>query len=103
NIVKVSTALALILVVVDYIFISPKIFGTFFFGKTTIIIFWFLEIFALSALRLAYRYFRYTRTLQKSRNIHALPTLLVARAADAEVFLRAIESGAVNRVLPVGV
>jgi O-antigen biosynthesis protein WbqV len=103
NIVKVSTALALILVVVDYIFISPKIFGTFFFGKTTIIIFWFLEIFALSALRLAYRYFRYTRTLQKSRNIHALPTLLVGRAADAEVFLRAIESGAVSRVLPVGV
>lgn len=103
NIVKVSTALALILVVVDYIFISPKIFGTFFFGKTTIIIFWFLEIFALSALRLTYRYFRYTRTLQKSRNIHALPTLLVGRAADAEVFLRAIESGAVNRVLPVGV
>ena len=102
NIGKVSTVLALMLLVLDYIFIAPNIYGTFFFGKTTIVIYWFLQNFALSALRIAYRYFRYTRTLSQSRSLDASPTLLVGRAADAEVLLRGIESGAVKRMWPVG-
>ena len=103
NIVKASTVLALALVVVDYIFIAPNVFGSFFFGKTTIIIYWFLQIFAFGGMRLAYRYFRYTRTLNQARNQDAAPTILVGRAADAEVFLRGIESGAVKRMWPVGI
>ncbi len=102
NIAKTSTVLALMLLVLDYIFIAPNVYGTFFFGKTTIIIYWFLQNFALSALRVAYRYFRYTRTLSESRGLDASPTLLVGRAADAEVLLRGIESGAVKRMWPVG-
>jgi O-antigen biosynthesis protein WbqV len=102
NIAKVSTVLALMLLVLDYIFIAPNLYGTFFFGKTTIIIYWFLQNFALSALRVAYRYFRYTRTLSQARSLDASPTLLVGRAADAEVLLRGIESGAVRRMWPVG-
>ena len=47
--------------VLDYIFVAPNVHGTFFFGKVTIILYWFLEVFFLSALRFAYRYFRYTR------------------------------------------
>ena len=35
--------------------------GAFFIGKITIILYWFLQVFFLSALRFAYRYFRYTR------------------------------------------
>jgi O-antigen biosynthesis protein WbqV len=103
NIVKASTVLALMLLVLDYIFIAPNVYGTFFFGKTTIIIYWFLQNFALGALRIAYRYFRYTRTLSQARSLAAAPTLLVGRAADAEVLLRGIESGAVKRTWPVGV
>ena len=103
NIVKASTVLALMLLVLDYIFIAPNVYGTFFFGKTTIIIYWFLQNFALGALRIAYRYFRYTRTLNQARGLDAAPTLLVGRAADAEVLLRGIESGAVKRMWPVGV
>lgn len=103
NIVKASTVLALMLLVLDYIFIAPNVYGTFFFGKTTIIIYWFLQNFALGALRIAYRYFRYTRTLNQARGLDAAPTLLVGRAADAEVLLRGIESGAVKRTWPVGV
>ena len=102
NIAKTSTVLALMLLVLDYIFIAPNVYGTFFFGKTTIIIYWFMQNFALSALRVAYRYFRYTRTLSESRSLNASPTLLVGRAADAEVLLRGIESGAVKRMWPVG-
>lgn len=103
NIVKASTVLALMLLVLDYIFIAPNVYGTFFFGKTTIIIYWFLQNFALGGLRVAYRYFRYTRTLSQARGLDAAPTLLVGRAADAEVLLRGIESGAVKRTWPVGV
>jgi O-antigen biosynthesis protein WbqV len=32
----------------------------------------------------------------------ASPTLLIGRAADAEILLRGIESGAVKRIWPVG-
>lgn len=103
NIAKASTVLALMLLVLDYIFIAPNVYGTFFFGKTTIIIYWFLQNFALSALRVGYRYFRYTRTLSQARGLDASPTLLVGRAADAEVLLRGIESGAVKRTWPVGI
>lgn len=103
NIVKASTVLALMLLVIDYIFIAPNVYGAFFFGKTTIIIYWFLQNFVFSAARLAYRYFRYTRSLSDARSLNAAPTVLVGRAADAEVLLRAIESGAVKRMWPVGI
>src|ERR1700759_4270012 len=56
NIVRVSTVLMLALVVLDYIIVAPSV-GTFFLGRVTIILYWFLEIFSLSALRLGYRYF----------------------------------------------
>ena len=76
--------------------------GTFFLGKITIVLYWFLEVFFLSALRFAYRYFRYTRVRHHARAEDASPTLLIGRAADAEILLRGIESGAVKRIWPVG-
>jgi O-antigen biosynthesis protein WbqV len=103
NIVKVATVLAIVLLVIDYIFLAPNVYGTFFLGKTTIILYWFLEIFFLSGSRLAYRYFRYTRTRNQARVIDAAPALLIGRAADAEVLLRGIENGAVKRLWPIGI
>jgi O-antigen biosynthesis protein WbqV len=112
NILRAATVLTLALVVLDYIFVAPNIHGTpvarnvqgaFFLGKITIILFWFLEVLFLSALRFAYRYFRYTRARYHARTEDASPTLLVGRAADAEMLLRGIESGAVKRLWPVGV
>ena len=61
NILRVAAVLALALLVLDYILIAPNVHGSFFFGKVTIVLYWFLEVFFLSALRFAYRYFRYTR------------------------------------------
>jgi FlaA1/EpsC-like NDP-sugar epimerase len=112
NILRVSTVLAVTLLVLDYIFVAPNVRGTaiapnvlggFFVGKVTIVLFWFLEVFFLSGLRFAYRYFRYTRTRYHARSEGASPTLLIGRAADAEILLRGIESGAVTRLWPVGV
>lgn len=103
NIVRTATVLAVTLLALDYILVAPNMRGSFFFGKTTIIIFWFLEMFFLGAGRLAYRYFRYTRTRNQALATKAAPTLLVGRAADAEVLLRGIESGAVRRIWPAGI
>ena len=103
NIAKTSTVLALILLVLDYIFIAPNAYGTFFFGKTTIVLYWFLQNLTLTGLRVAYRYFRYTRALNEVRSNNAPPALLFGRAADVEVMLRGIESGAVKNIWPVGV
>jgi len=112
NIVRVATVLTLALVVLDYIFVAPIIQGTllapnlqqpFFLGKITIILYWFLEVFFLSGLRFAYRYFRYSRTRYHARTEGASPALLIGRAADAEILLRGIESGAVKHLWPVGV
>src|ERR1700722_12380865 len=103
NILRVATTLATALLVLDYILVAPNVHGTFFFGKVTIILFWFLEISSLSALRFAYRYFRYTRVRHHARSEDASPALLVGRTADAEILLRGIESGAVKRIWPIGI
>ncbi len=103
NILRAVTVLAVSLLVLDYILLYPTLYGTYFFGKITIALYWFLQISFLGGPRLAYRLFRHSRTQQHARRSDAVPTLVVGVAADAEVLLRAIESGAVKKVLPVGI
>jgi FlaA1/EpsC-like NDP-sugar epimerase len=103
NIFRAVTVLAISLLVLDYILLYPTLFGTFFFGKITIALYWFLQMFFLGGPRIAYRLFRLSRTERHAKGPDATPTLIVGRAADAEVLLRAIESGAVKNVLPVGI
>lgn len=103
NILRVASVLALALLVLDYILVAPNVHGTFFAGKITIILYWFLEISFLSALRFAYRYFRYTRVRHHARSEKASPALVIGRVADAEVLLRGIENGAVKQIWPAGV
>jgi FlaA1/EpsC-like NDP-sugar epimerase len=101
NILKVATVLTLGLVVLDYVIVSPHN-GTFFAGRIAVVLYFFLQVFFLSGSRFAYRYFRYTRVRHHARSEDASATLLVGRAADAEILLRGIESGAVKRIWPVG-
>jgi FlaA1/EpsC-like NDP-sugar epimerase len=112
NILRVATVLTVALLALDYIFVAPDVHGklagpnlqtTFFLGKITIILYWFLEVFFLSGLRFAYRYFRYSRMRYHARTDGASPALLIGRAADAEILLRGIESGAVKHLWPVGI
>jgi FlaA1/EpsC-like NDP-sugar epimerase len=103
NIFRAVTVLAISLLVLDYVLLYPTLFGTFFFGKVTIALYWFLQMFFLGGPRIAYRLFRLSRTQQHVKGPDAMPTLIVGRAADAEVLLRAIESGAVKNVQPVGI
>ena len=103
NIIRAVTVLSVSLLVLDYILLYPTLYGTYFFGKITIALYWFLQISFLGGPRLAYRLFRHSRTQQHARRSDAVPTLVVGVAADAEVLLRAIESGAVKKVRPVGI
>src|SRR5215813_11545046 len=102
NILRVATVMSLTLLVLDYILVAPNVRGAFFVGKVTIVLFWFLEVSFLSALRFAYRYFRYTRVRRHAKEEDAAPALLIGRAADAEILLRGIEAGAVKHIWPVG-
>jgi FlaA1/EpsC-like NDP-sugar epimerase len=103
NILRASTVLAVSLLALDYVLVAPNVLGQFFFGKITIVLYWMLQFVFLGGPRLAYRYFRYTRTRQHARREDANPTLILGNTADAEVLLRAIESGAVKKIWPVGV
>ena len=103
NIFRAATVLALSLLVLDYILITPGYYGRFFFGKITIALYWFLQMAFLGGPRIAYRYFRYARTRRHAKVAESLPILVAGRAADVEVLLRAIESGAVRKIWPVGI
>ncbi len=103
DIFRAATVLAVSLLALDYVLVAPNIYGGYFFGKITILLYWFLQMFFLGGTRVAYRYFHYARTLQRAKVADATPTLVLGRAADAEVLLRAIESGAVKKIWPVGV
>lgn len=103
NIFRSATVLAITLLVLDYIMVAPNVYGDFFFGKATILIYWVLQMFFLGGPRVAYRYFRYSRARIKATKNESAFILILGRAADAEVLLRAVESGAVKKVWPVGV
>jgi FlaA1/EpsC-like NDP-sugar epimerase len=103
NIVRAATVLAVSLLVLDYVLVAPNVLGQFFFGKITIVLYWILQMMFLGGSRIAYRYFRYTRTRHHAMSAQANPTLVLGRAADAEILLRAIESGAVKKTRPVGI
>ncbi len=103
NIVRASSVLAVSLLIVDYFLVAPNVFGQYFFGKITIALYWILQIVLLSGSRMAYRYFRYTRTRHHARSPESNPTLVLGRAADAEVLLRGIESGAIINIWPAGI
>lgn len=103
NIFRSATVIAITLLVLDYIMVAPNVYGGFFFGKATILIYWVLQMFFLGGPRVAYRYFRYSRARIKASRNDSASILILGRAADAEVLLRAIESGAVKKIWPVGV
>ena len=102
RIIRASMVLAVSLLVLDYVLLAPNFYGTFFFGKITIALYLVIQMASLSATRIAYRYFREARTQRRAREVNAIPVLILGRAADVEVPLRAIESGAISQVWPVG-
>jgi O-antigen biosynthesis protein WbqV len=103
NIFRAATVLAVSLLVLDYVLVARTFLGEFFFGKISIAVYWCLQMFLLGGPRIAYRYFRYSRTRHHALEADSIPTLVLGRAEDADVLLRAIESGAVKKLRCVGI
>ncbi|MCF4128366.1 SDR family NAD(P)-dependent oxidoreductase [Methylobacterium sp. SyP6R] len=103
NIVRAVALLTLLLLVLDYVLVSPALFGIYFFGKIAIGLYFVLQIFLLGGPRLAFRYLKYSRSRQSAARAASTPTLLIGRGHDIEVVLRAIESGAVRKLDPKGI
>jgi O-antigen biosynthesis protein WbqV len=103
KITAASTVLAVSLLVLDYILLSPQFYGQFFFGKITIALYWFLQMFCLGAGRIIYRYFRYTRVRHAAQVNESAAAIVIGRAADVDVLLRGIESGAIQKIWPVAI
>ncbi|MEH3145833.1 MAG: SDR family NAD(P)-dependent oxidoreductase [Methylobacterium frigidaeris] len=103
DIVRAVSVLCLVLLVVDYLLVSPVAFGIYFFGKVAIGLYFVLQIFLLGGPRLAFRYLKYSRTRQNLARSPATPTLLLGRGGDIEVVLRAVESGTVRKLAPLGI
>jgi O-antigen biosynthesis protein WbqV len=102
-IVQASAVLAVSLLVLDYILVSPAFYGTFFFGKITIAVYFVTQTAFLSATRIGYRSLRDAKTQRRAaRDINSIPALILGNAADVEVLLRAMESGAMAKIWPVG-
>ncbi|KAA2235232.1 SDR family NAD(P)-dependent oxidoreductase [Salinarimonas soli] len=103
NIFKAVSVLALTLLVLDYILVSPQFYGLFFFGKIAIALYWLVQGFLLGAPRLAYRYLKYSQSQRSHATDVTTPTLLLGRGHDIEVVLRAIEAGSVRKLQPKGI
>lgn len=103
GIVRAATLLALTLLILDYVLVSSTMYGFYFFGKIAIALYWVLQIFLLGGTRLAFRYLKYTRSRQSQARAATIPTLLLGRGSDIELFVRAIEAGSVRRLSPKGI
>ncbi len=102
NIIKAVTVLSLALLIVDYVLLSHRFLGDFFLGKITIASYWVVQVFLLGGPRISYRMFRFYRT-QKAADPVGMRTLVLGRTHDAEILIRAVESGAVKKIRPVGI
>src|SRR5258707_10370244 len=94
NIVRAATILAVTLLALDYALLAPNVYGTFFFGKITIVLYWLLQIAFLAGPPIPSFYFSYTRTPLPPKAGGTTPILVVGRTADAGVLVRAVRSGA---------
>jgi FlaA1/EpsC-like NDP-sugar epimerase len=103
NIFRASTVLALVLLVTDYVLVSPQLYGFYFFGKITIALYWLMQMALLGGPRLAFRYLKYARSRHTLERDATIQTLLLGRGSDIEMALRAIESGALKKLRPKGV
>ncbi len=103
NIVKATTILTLTLIIVDYVLVSPNFYGAFYFGKISIALYWLVQIALLGGPRLAYRYFKFSRSRHQAAREAAHPALLLGRGFEVEMVIRAMEAGTMRKLRPAGI
>src|SRR5260221_13978910 len=90
NIVRAATILAVTLLALDYVLVAANVYGTFFFGKITIVLYLLLQIPFFPGPPIAYRYFFFTPPPPHAKAGGSTPTPLLCRAAAAQVLFRSI-------------
>src|ERR1700733_6818723 len=76
NILRAVTVLAVSLLILDYILLYPTLYGTYFFGKITIALYWLLQVSFIEERLRPYSHSPRSRTKQYARRSDAVPTLL---------------------------
>ncbi len=103
NIFRAVSVLTLVLLVADYILLSRDLLGEFFFGKIALALYWLVQMALLGGPRLAYRYVKYAQSRHTIARAATVPVLLLGRAVEVEVVLRAIEAGTFRKLHPVAI
>jgi FlaA1/EpsC-like NDP-sugar epimerase len=103
GIAKASAALALAMLVIDYVILAQNLYGGYFFGRQAVAIYFVVQMALLGAPRMLYRAWKDRRAKAAPERRDAPPALLLGRPSDVEVLLRGIETGAVKGMRPVGI
>ncbi len=103
NIFRAASVLALALLAVDYALVAREIWPALLFGEKTVVIYWLLQMFLLGGPRLAYRYLKYVQSRRPSDADSVQSVLVLGRATEAEVVLRALETGLRRRYAARGI
>lgn len=99
NIFKAASLLAVILLVADYFQVARGLSHFLLFAEKTVMIYWLLQMFLLGGPRLAYRYMKYVQSRRTGERDSAQSVLIAGRANEAEVALRALETGLRRRFI----
>ncbi len=102
GIAKAVSVLTAILLVIDYALVSQNLVGSYYLGKTTLVLYWIVQCFALGAPRALLRLNRMHRVLKENVG-SGRPSLIIGRSKDADVVLRSMEAGLLKGFRPVGV
>jgi FlaA1/EpsC-like NDP-sugar epimerase len=103
NIVRASSLLAVGFLVVDYILLSPQLLGHFYFGKAFVALYWGLQIFFLGGPRFVYRWWKDRgHEVAANRAAPAATALILGRSSENDPILRAIQTGQVSGIRPIG-
>ncbi len=97
NILKASTTLAVMLLAIDYVLVARDLSPWLMFGEKTVIIYWLLQMFLLGGPRLAYRYLKYAQSRRAGERESVQSVIVLGRATEAEIVLRALETGMRHR------
>jgi len=97
NIFKAASVLAVVMLVGDYILLARNLTPWLMFGEKTVAIYWLLQMFLLGGPRLAYRYLKYVQSRRVGDRENVSSVLVLGRATEAEVVLRALETGMRHR------
>ena len=103
NIFRVSSLLAVILLLLDLALVARSLTDGFAFGEKVCFLYWVFQAGLLGGPRIAYRYYRFVQSRRSGIRASAPSILVLGRSNEAELALRAIEGGMRRRFVARGV